>query len=68
MLGVSTGVPNYPMSFYNFALIASLPILKLYYNNPKENTPKEDAPVVNDDNWEAATEEDLHSDQYELDS
>ena len=50
------------------ALLASLPLLKLYYNNPEEDTTKEDTPVVNDDNWEAATEEDLHSGQYELDS
>jgi len=48
------------------ALIASLPLLKLYYRNPADDTEK--ATSINDDNWEPATEEDLHSDKFELDS
>ena len=48
------------------ALLSSIPLLKLYHKTPIENKKEEDQ--FEDENWARATEDDLNSNQYELDS
>ena len=48
------------------ALLSSMPLLKLYHKAPVENKKEEDR--FEDENWERASEDDLSSNQYELDS
>ena len=48
------------------ALLSSMPLLKLYHKAPVENKKEEDR--FEDENWERAREDDLSSNQYELDS
>ena len=46
------------------ALIASFPLLRLYYGKSENKIAP--APVMDDENWEPATEDDLQSDKFEV--